>query len=221
MLFRSTVNTLVYVAGRGLVIDEPSAIAIDKASGAVTAVGEVADVLAGKEPQGVNILHPLRDGVVAQHHWLTQGQFLDAVAMGLITPGPVVITAAFIGYKVGGFPGALIATVAIFTPIWLGVVLPGRWFIRHRDNPQVKAFVTGATAALRQSVGLGGGQQKPLLPHANRPDLGCLVRCPQPWDAGIETELGDGPADRAQVVHDGADVMEIVVFLTADRSLHI
>ena len=60
-----TVNTLVYVAGRGLVIDEPSAIAIDKASGAVTAVGEVADVLAGKEPQGVNILHPLRDGVVA------------------------------------------------------------------------------------------------------------------------------------------------------------
>ena len=96
---------------------------------------------------GLAIVPLLRDGVVAQHHWLTQGQFLDAVAMGLITPGPVVITAAFIGYLVAGFPGALIATVAIFTPIWLGVVLPGRWFIRHRDNPQVKAFVTGATAA--------------------------------------------------------------------------
>lgn len=96
---------------------------------------------------GLAIVPLLRDGVVAQHHWLTQGQFLDAVAMGLITPGPVVITAAFIGYLVAGFPGAVIATVAIFTPIWLGVVLPGRWFIRHRDNPQVKAFVTGATAA--------------------------------------------------------------------------
>jgi chromate transporter len=96
---------------------------------------------------GLAIVPLLRDGVVAQHHWLTQGQFLDAVAIGLITPGPVVITAAFIGYLVAGLPGAVTAAVAIFTPIWLGVVLPGRWFIRHRDNPQVKAFVTGATAA--------------------------------------------------------------------------
>jgi chromate transporter len=96
---------------------------------------------------GLAIVPLLRDGVVSQHHWLTQGQFLDAVAMGLITPGPVVITAAFIGYLTAGLPGAVIATAAIFTPIWLGVVVPGRWFIRHRGNPQVKAFVTGATAA--------------------------------------------------------------------------
>lgn len=96
---------------------------------------------------GLAIVPLLRDGVVAQHHWLTQGQFLDAVAMGLITPGPVVITAGFIGYLVAGFPGAVTATVAIFTPIYLAVVIPGRWFIRHRDNKQVKAFVSGATAA--------------------------------------------------------------------------
>jgi chromate transporter len=96
---------------------------------------------------GLAIVPLLRDGVVAQHHWLTQSQFLDAVAMGLITPGPVVITAAFIGYLVADPPGALIATTAIFTPIYLGVVVPGRWFVRHRDNRQVKAFVTGATAA--------------------------------------------------------------------------
>lgn len=96
---------------------------------------------------GLAIVPLLRDGVVAQHHWLTQGQFLDAVAMGLITPGPVVITAGFIGYLVAGLPGAVIATVAIFTPIYLAVVIPGRWFIRHRDNKQVKAFVAGATAA--------------------------------------------------------------------------
>jgi chromate transporter len=96
---------------------------------------------------GLAIVPFLRDGVVAQHHWLTDGQFLDAVAMGLITPGPVVITAGFIGYLVAGLPGAIVATVAIFTPIYLGVVVPGRWFLRHRDNPQIKAFVSGATAA--------------------------------------------------------------------------
>src|ERR1700734_3200948 len=60
-----TVNTLVSVAGRGLVIDEPSAIALDRSTGRVVAVGEAADALAGKEPQGVEVLHPLRDGVIA------------------------------------------------------------------------------------------------------------------------------------------------------------
>jgi chromate transporter len=96
---------------------------------------------------GLAIVPFLREGVVDQHHWLTPGQFLDAVAMGLITPGPVVITAGFIGYLVAGLPGAIVATVAIFTPIYLAVVIPGRWFLRHRDNRQVKAFVAGATAA--------------------------------------------------------------------------
>lgn len=96
---------------------------------------------------GLAIVPFLREGVVAQHHWLNDRQFLDAVAMGLITPGPVVITATFIGYLTAGFTGAVVATVAIFIPIYLGVVLPGRWFVRHKDNPQVQAFVKGATAA--------------------------------------------------------------------------
>jgi chromate transporter len=96
---------------------------------------------------GLAIVPFLRQGVVDQHHWLTQPQFLDAVAMGMITPGPVVISAGFIGYLVAGFTGAVVATVAIFTPIYLAVVIPGRWFLRHRDNKQVKAFVSGATAA--------------------------------------------------------------------------
>jgi chromate transporter len=64
----------------------------------------------------------------------------------------VVITATFIGYLVGGLAGAIIATVAIFTPIYLGVVIPGRWFIRHRANKQVKAFVSGATAAAAGAI---------------------------------------------------------------------
>jgi chromate transporter len=96
---------------------------------------------------GLAIVPFMRQGVVDQHHWLTQSQFLDAVAMGMITPGPVVISAAFIGYLVAGIAGAVVATIAIFTPIYLAVVVPGRWFLRHRDNRQVKAFVAGATAA--------------------------------------------------------------------------
>lgn len=101
---------------------------------------------------GLAIVPFLREGVVNQHHWLTEQQFLDAVAIGLISPGPVVITAAFIGYLVGGVAGAGIATVAIFTPIYLGVVVPGRWFIRHRDNAQIRAFVKGATAAAAGAI---------------------------------------------------------------------
>jgi chromate transporter len=101
---------------------------------------------------GLAIVPFLREGVVHQHHWLTDRQFLDAVAMGLITPGPVVITATFIGYLTAGWQGAVVATVAIFTPIFLGVVLPGRWFVRHRDNRQIQAFVKGATAAAAGAI---------------------------------------------------------------------
>jgi chromate transporter len=102
---------------------------------------------------GLAIVPFLRDGVVHQHHWLTDSQFLDAVAMGLITPGPVVITATFVGYLAAGWAGAIVATVAIFTPIFLGVVVPGPWFIRHRDNAQIQAFVKGATAAAAGAIG--------------------------------------------------------------------
>jgi chromate transporter len=101
---------------------------------------------------GLAIVPFLRQGVVVQHHWLTSGQFIDAVALGLITPGPVVITATFIGYLVAGLPGAIIATAAIFIPIYLGVAVPGRWFVRHRDNPQIKAFVKGATSAAAGAI---------------------------------------------------------------------
>ena len=101
---------------------------------------------------GLAIVPFLREGVVIQHHWLSANQFLDAVAIGLITPGPVVISAAFIGYLVGGLTGAVVATVAIFVPIYLGVVIPGGWFIRHRDNAAIKAFVKGATAAAAGAI---------------------------------------------------------------------
>jgi chromate transporter len=96
---------------------------------------------------GLAIVPFMRAGVVDHHHWLSDSQFLDSVAIGLITPGPVVISAGFIGYLVAGLPGAIVSAIAIFTPIYLGVVVPGRWFLRHRDNAQLRAFVAGATAA--------------------------------------------------------------------------
>jgi len=101
---------------------------------------------------GLAIVPFLHAGVVDERGWLTETEFLDAVAMGLITPGPVVITATFIGYLVGGFAGATVATVAIFLPIYFGVVIPGPWFVRHRDNDQIKAFVRGATAAASGAI---------------------------------------------------------------------
>jgi chromate transporter len=101
---------------------------------------------------GLAIVPFLRQGVVVDNHWLTEHQFLDAVAVGLITPGPVVITAAFIGYVVAGLPGAVVSAVGIFTPIYLGVVIPGRWFIRHRQDRRVRAFVRGATAGAAGAI---------------------------------------------------------------------
>jgi chromate transporter len=101
---------------------------------------------------GLAIVPFLREGVVEDRGWLTESQFLDAVAMGLITPGPVVISATFIGYLVAGWWGAAVATVAIFIPIYLGVVVPGPWFVRHRGAPWLRAFVKGATAAAAGAI---------------------------------------------------------------------
>lgn len=101
---------------------------------------------------GLAIVPFLREGIVVQNHWLNERQFLDAVAVGLITPGPVVITAVFIGYLVAGLPGALVSAFGIFLPIYLGVVIPGRWFIRHRGNRRVRAFVIGATAGAAGAI---------------------------------------------------------------------
>jgi chromate transporter len=96
---------------------------------------------------GLAIVPFLHQGVVVEHHWLDERQFLDAVAMGLISPGPVVIMATFVGYIAAGVPGAVLATFGVFAPVWVFNVIIGRLFLRHRQNPQVRAFVKGATAA--------------------------------------------------------------------------
>lgn len=101
---------------------------------------------------GLAIIPFLQQGVVQQFGWLTEHQFLDAVAVAMITPGPVVITVAFIGFIVAGFAGAVMASIGIFLPVYVFTIVPAPWFKRHRDNPQLKAFVDGATAAATGAI---------------------------------------------------------------------
>ena len=96
---------------------------------------------------GLAIVPFLYGGVVGRFHWLTEQQFLDAVAVAMITPGPVVITAAFIGYLVAGLVGGTVAAIAVFAPPFLIVIFGAPYYRRFAKNAQVKAFVQGVTAA--------------------------------------------------------------------------
>jgi chromate transporter len=96
---------------------------------------------------GLAIVPFLYGGVVTEHHWLNEKQFVDAVAVAMITPGPVVITVAFIGYLVAGLPGACVAALGTFLPCYLFTVLPAPYFKKYGRRPAVKAFVDGITAA--------------------------------------------------------------------------
>ncbi len=101
---------------------------------------------------GLAIVPFLYGGVVREHGWLTNQQFLDAVAVAMITPGPVVITVAFIGYLALGFNGAVLAALGVFLPCWLFVVIPAPFYSRFAGNPQLKAFVRGVTAAATGAI---------------------------------------------------------------------
>lgn len=96
---------------------------------------------------GLAIVPFLYGGVVTEHHWLDDKQFVDAVAVAMITPGPVVITVGFIGYLVAGLPGAIVAAFATFLPCYLFTVIPAPYFKKYGRLPAVKAFVDGITAA--------------------------------------------------------------------------
>ncbi|HKC37016.1 MAG TPA: chromate transporter, partial [Chitinophagaceae bacterium] len=96
---------------------------------------------------GLAIVPFLYGGVVKDYQWLNEQQFLDAVAVAMITPGPVVITVGFIGYLVAGFPGACIAALATFLPCYLFTILPAPYFKKYGKHPGIKAFVDGVTAA--------------------------------------------------------------------------
>ena len=96
---------------------------------------------------GLVIVPFLEQGLVQRYGWLNEREFLVAVAIGMMSPGPVVITATFVGYLVAGFWGSLISTVGIFLPSFLLVLLVAPLLARHRQNPNVQGFVKGAYAA--------------------------------------------------------------------------
>lgn len=96
---------------------------------------------------GLAIVPFLYGGVVKEHGWLTDHQFLDAVAVALITPGPVVITTGFIGYLLAGLSGATVAATATFLPAYLLTILPAPYFKKYGKLPAIAAFVDGVTAA--------------------------------------------------------------------------
>ena len=96
---------------------------------------------------GLAIVPFLYGGVVKEYAWLTDRQFVDAVAVAMITPGPVVITTGFIGFLTSGFWGAVVAAAATFLPCYLLTVIPAPYFKKHGKHPGVVAFVDGVTAA--------------------------------------------------------------------------
>jgi chromate transporter len=101
---------------------------------------------------GLAIVPFLHGGVVNRFHWLNDQQFLDAVAVAMITPGPVVITTAFIGYLVAGPVGACVAALATFGPCYLFTILPAPYFRRFSKNRSIKAFVDGVSAAATGAI---------------------------------------------------------------------
>jgi chromate transporter len=126
---------------------------------------------------GLAIVPFLYSGVVKQYGWLNEQQFLDAVAVAMITPGPVVITVGFIGYLVEGFAGAIVAAVATFLPCYLFTVIPAPYFKKHGKRPGLMAFVDGVTAA---AVGAIAGAvivlgRRTLLTDGWSPDIGKLI----------------------------------------------
>jgi chromate transporter len=101
---------------------------------------------------GLAVVPFLYGGVVHGRHWLSEKQFVDAVAVAMITPGPVVITVAFIGYLVRGLPGAMAAAAGIFLPVYLVVVALAPSYKKWAKNPQLNAFVRGVTAAATGAI---------------------------------------------------------------------
>jgi chromate transporter len=90
----------------------------------------------------------LQEGAVDNHRWLTSGQLLDAVAISMATPGPFMLFSTFVGYIVAGVPGAIVATVFVFLPSFVFVLLGARYVEQVRGNRPVQAFLAGVSAAV-------------------------------------------------------------------------
>jgi len=96
---------------------------------------------------GRSVVPFLQQGLITEYAWLNEREFLVAVAVGMISPGPVVITATFVGYLVAGFWGSLVSTVGMFLPSFLLVLIAAPIVARHRDSPNLQDFINGAYGA--------------------------------------------------------------------------
>ncbi len=128
---------------------------------------------------GLAIVPFLYGGVVTEYGWLNDQQFLDAVAVAMITPGPVVITVGFIGYLVAGIPGAIVAAVATFLPCYLLTIIPAPYFKKHGKRPGIIAFVDGVTAA---AIGAMAGAvvvlgRRTLFENGSSPEWPKIILC--------------------------------------------
>jgi chromate transporter len=152
---------LVGIAYYGSIFRRPPAVALQIS--AAPALAQMAPVASGSTlgklllfflkagsltfGSGLVIVPFLEQGLVQQYGWLDERQFLIAVAIGMISPGPVVITATFVGYLVDGFWGSVVSTIGIFLPSFILVLVAAPLLARHRANPNVQGFVKGAYAA--------------------------------------------------------------------------
>jgi chromate transporter len=128
---------------------------------------------------GLAIVPFLYSGVVKEYSWLTDQEFLDAVAVAMITPGPVVITVGFIGFLEGGFQAATLAALATFLPCYLLTIIPAPYFKKHGKRPGIVAFVDGVTAA---AIGAIAGAvivlgRRTLFDEAMLPIMPKLILC--------------------------------------------
>ena len=115
---------------------------------------------------GFVIIPLMQSDAVQRYHWMTNAQFLNAVALGQITPGPVVQTVAVVGYSAAGLLGGLLASVVAFSPSFLFILLGAQHFDRLRANPTVRAFLDGAGPA---AIGAIAGSAVPLTRALNHP----------------------------------------------------
>jgi chromate transporter len=147
---------------------------------------------------GLAIVPFLYGGVVQHYHWLNDRQFLDAVAVAMITPGPVVITSGFIGYLVAGPLGAVAAACGVFVPVYVVVLLVSPHFKRLSKNPKVRALLegitAGATGAIAGAVVVLGRRAIHDLPTAAIALLTILVisrwKIPEPIVIGVAAVAG-------------------------------
>ena len=153
---------------------------------------------------GLAIVPFLHGGAVQQFHWLSDRQFLDAIAVSMITPGPVVITVAFIGYLAAGTRGATVAAAGVFLPVYLFVILPAPYFRRFAKNPQVHSFVDGVTAAATGAI----GGAAIVLGRRAITDVGAILIC-----AAVFAVLATGTGRRIPepVVIVGAGVVGLLI----------